>query len=166
VLISGCQVKPKETVDAFFGFVANKHLNEAAALCTDSFREEFTNLPSALRNYNYSIKNIKWALKDLYVQTNGLIAETYVEIKREWPMPARLQAFLAISLIEKKGKWYISSIQSIIPKYVTFTTKPQDDDRYFLFSLVRPRWVIEKNIDEPMSTFIKQYDKYCYSWLH
>ena len=100
------------------------------------------------------------------MKQNGFIAETYVFIEREWPMPARVQAFLSIDLIKEKGKWYISSVQSTIPGYIEFTTEPQNDDRYFLFSLVRPRWMIEKHINESLPTFAKQYDKCCYSWLH
>ena len=166
VLTSGCQVKPSDTIDAFYKSIANKNLSEAATFCTESFRGKFSDLPSALRNYNYSIKKIKWDLSNLYVETNGFIAETYVLIEREWPLPARLRIMLTINLVDEKGKYYISSIQSTIPKYATFTTEPQSDDRYFLFSLVRPRWLIEKDIYEPLPTLIKQYDKSCYSWLH
>ena len=164
--LCGCQVKPDETVNAFFEAVADKNLNKAATFCTKSFRDKFTNLPSAFRNYNYSIKKINWKLRNLYVNQNGFIADTYVSIEREWPMPARVQAILSIDLIKEKGKWFISSVQSTIPEYIEFTTKPQNDDRYFLFSLVRPRWMIEKHINEPLPTFVKQYDKCCYSWLH
>jgi len=166
VLICGCRVKPAETINSFFEAVADKNLNHAATFCTESFRENFTNIPSALRNFNYSIKNINWDMQDMYVQTNGLLAKIYVSVERDWPMPARLQALLAVSLVKENGVWYISSVQSAVPEYIEFTTEPQNADKYYLFTLVRPRWIIEKHINEPLSSFIKEYDRCCYSWLH
>jgi len=166
VLLCGCQVKPAETINSFFEAVADKNLNHAATFCTKSFRENFTDLPSALKNFNYSVKKINWDLQNIYVQTNGLLAKVYLSVEREWPMPGRLQALLAVDLIKENGKWYISSVQSTIPEYVEFTTEPQNTDSYFLFTLVKPRWIIRKQINEPLSSFIKNYDKCCYSWLH
>jgi len=167
ILFCGCQVKPDETVNSFLEAVADKNLNKAAIFCTKSFREEFTNLPSALKNYKYSIKKINWDLRNLYVNQNGFMADVYVSIEREQPAPRNLQALLAINLTKENGKWYISSVQSTIPEYIEFTTKQQKkEDKYFLFTLVRPRWMIKKNINEPLSSFVKQYDRYCYSWLH
>jgi len=166
ILICGCQVKPDETINSFFEAVADKNLNHAATFCTESFRDNFTEIPSALKNFNYSIKNVNWDLQDMYVQTNGMLAKIYVSLEREWPMPARLQALLAVSLVKEKGKWYISSVQSVIPEYIEFTIEPQKTDKYYLFTLVRPRWITEKQINEPLSSFIKKYDKCCYSWLH
>jgi len=166
ISLSGCQVKPADAVNSFFKAVADKDLNVAASFCTKTFSDKFTNLPSALKNYNYSMKKINWDLKNLYVKKNGMLAEVYLSIEREWPVPARLQAILAVDLINQKGKWYISSIQSTIPDYVEFTTKPQNDDKYFLFTLIRPRWVLKKSVNEPLPLFVKRYDKTCYSWLH
>lgn len=166
VLFCGCQVKPTETINSFFEAVADKNLNKATTFCTKSFGENFTNMPSALKNYNYSVKKINWDMQDLYVRTNGLLANVYVSVEREWPMPNIVQAFLAVDLIQKNGKWYISSIQSAIPEYVEFTAEPQNTDKYYLFTLVKPRWMIKKQINKPLSAFIKEYDKCCYSWLH
>ena len=166
ISISGCQVKPDETINSFFEAVANKDLNKASTFCTKSFRDKFTNLPSAFKNYNYSIKSINWELKDLYVKPNGLIAKTYVSVKRDWPLPAIVKAIFTIDLSKENGKWYISDVQSTIPEYIDFTSDPQDDDKYYLFTLVRPRWLVEKQINEPLTSFVKQYDECCYSWLH
>ena len=166
LLFCGCQVKPEEAVGAFMKYCAQKNTHNASVFLTPEYRKTFLNFPFALRNYNYGITKIKWQLSDMSKTRAGLQAHVFTTIYREWPAPGIIQAYLKMNLINKKGKWFINSINTVIPEYTFFTEKPNGSERYYTFSLLRPKWEVKTNIDEPLVNFLKKYNEDCRSWLH
>lgn len=162
----GCQVKPEETINGFLTAIAEKNMHSAAAFCTESFKNSITNLPFAKRNFNYGVKKIKWNVLDIFPSKSGLKAQAPITIFRDWPAPEILKSLLSIELVKVKNKWYISSIQIIIPTYPEFVEKPLNNDRYYTFALTRPRWERNVNVNEPLPAFLKRYDEDCRSWLY
>ena len=166
ILFCGCQVKPDETVDGFMSAIAGKNLRRASAFCTVDLKKSVANLPYLLRNYNYGMGKIKWEVNDVFPTRSGMRARVFLAIFREWPRPEILNVYLDVDLKKLNGKWFVSSINTIVPEYTTYTDEPRRKNKYYTFRLMRPKWEVKTNIDEPLPRFLQRYNKDCRAWLY
>lgn len=146
--------------------VARGDVRRAGQYLTPALRVALTNLPGCLHLLRYSVRSLRWELRDLYATTNGMWALVPFVCVRETPPPNVMQGTALMRLVPDGAVWRVAAVEVSIPEYVEFVTAPQDGQPYSMWSLTKPRWEKKYALRESLPAFAQRVETYWWSFRH